>query len=140
MIGMPITYTNADDEKVTETHWFHLSKPELMRLQTSIPGGFGKLLQDLLDANDMNELFKHFEDIIFKSYGKRTPDGKGFEKSDEITRTFRQSFAYEALFDEMMMDETGDKFTAFVKSMLPKNFEQEMASVTPLEGPKPPTS
>ncbi len=139
MIGKPITYTNADDEQVTETHWFHLSKPELLRLQTSIPGGFGKLLQDLIDSNNLNELFKHFEDIIFKAYGKRTPDGKGFEKSDEITQTFRQSFAYEALFDEMMAGDP-EKFATFVREMLPKNFERDMALVPDPEGPKPPTS
>lgn len=137
MIGLPIKYTNADDEEVTETFWFHLSKPELMRLQTSIPGGFGKLLQDLIDAKDFNELFKHFEDIIFKSYGVRTPDGKGFQKTDELTQEFRQSFAYEALFDKMTSDE--DAFASFLKAMLPKNFEADMAKVQPIDGPKPPT-
>lgn len=138
MIGLPIKYENGDGDSVTETFWFHLSKPELMRLQTSIPGGFGKLLQDLVAANDMNELFKHFEDIIFKAYGVRTADGRGFEKSDELTQKFRQSFAYEALFDQMMGDENA--FANFVREMLPKNFEREMALVDNQEGPKPPTS
>jgi hypothetical protein len=139
MIGLPIKYENADGEEKTETFWFHLSKPELMRLQTSIPGGFGKLLQDLLDAEDMHELFKHFESIIFMAYGVREADGKGFEKSDELTKKFRQSFAYEALFDQMMADENA--FANFVKEMLPKNFEREMALVeNNQEGPKPPTS
>lgn len=140
MIGLPIKYENGEGEEKTETFWFHLSKPELMRLQTSIPGGFGKLLQDLLAAEDMNELFKHFEDIIFKAYGVRTADGRGFEKSDELTQKFRQSFAYEALFDKMMADE--DAFANFVKAMLPKNFEREMALVESQQedGPKPPTA
>lgn len=139
MIGLPIKYTKADGEEVTKTFWFHLSKPELMRMQTSIPGGFGQLLQDLLDSKDMNALFKHFEDFVLGAYGVRTPDGEGFEKSDEIFQTFRQSFAYEALFD-MMMGDDGTAFANFVKEMLPKNFEADMAKVTPIDGPRPPES
>lgn len=152
MIGIPIKFRNADDEERTKTYWFHISKPEMIRLNGEIPGGLGKVLREVTEDEDGQAMFDLFEKIVFLSHGLRTEDGDGFEKSDEITKTFKQSFAYEALFDQLT--ESEEAFASFVVSVLPKGWEktleeaekkaEEEKALTvvgePDEGPKPPTS
>ncbi len=148
MIGIPIKYKNADDQDRTGTYWFHISKPEMIRLNGELPGGLSKLLTDLEGHQDGQGMFEFFEKLVFLAHGVRTDDGEGFEKSDEIVKKFKQSFAYEALFDQVT--ESEDKFAAFVVSILPKGFESTLAEEEAKlkvvdndkneEGPKPPTS
>ena len=41
-----------------------------------------------------------FEDLIKKAYGVKSEDGRRFMKSEEISRSFMESPAYEILFEE----------------------------------------
>ena len=45
-----------------------------------------------------------FKNIIMKAYGVKSLDGKRFEKSDEISRAFVQTEAYNVLFMELLRD------------------------------------
>ena len=47
-----------------------------------------------------------FEDLIKKAYGVKSEDGRRFMKSEEISRSFMESPAYEILFEELV---TNDK-------------------------------
>lgn len=60
-----------------------------------------------------------FKEIIHKSYGVKSPDGRRFMKSPEILEDFLQTEAYSELFVKLATD--ADEATAFVNGIVPKN-------------------
>ena len=49
-------------------------------------------------------MYEHFEDLILRSYGKKSLDGKQFEKSPEMSIAFQQTEAYSELVVELLSD------------------------------------
>jgi len=58
-------------------------------------------------------------------------DGRRFIKTDELREEFFQMPAYDALFMELMMDT--DKAALFVRGIIPKGFEEEIAKLEKAE-------
>jgi hypothetical protein len=63
------------------------------------------------------------DELIEKSYGVKSLDGKRFEKSEDITRAFKQTPAYDELFMELVTD--ADKAANFVNGILPEVPQQK---------------
>lgn len=120
MLKKEITYKDYDDEEQTETLYFNISKPEMMDLYVSFPGGFGKLLQNIVTEQDPKELVEMFKRIIKLAYGKKSEDGRRFIKDDQATLEFTQSAAYETLYMEMLTEENAA--SDFMKSIIPTDF------------------
>jgi len=122
MLRKPIKYEDWDGEEQEEVHYFNLSKPELLKMQVDIEGGFGKFLQRISETKDEKELVNQFERIIMMSYGVR--EGKRFMKNDELRKAFMETRAYEALHEELTTN--SDKAAEFIKGILPKEVSAEM--------------
>ena len=45
-----------------------------------------------------------FENFIKTAYGEKTDDGRRFKKSEEISRSFMETPAYEVLFEKLVTD------------------------------------
>ena len=84
------------------------------------------MIQDIVKTQDGPAIMKIFKDIILKSYGKKSPDGKRFEKSEEISKAFEQTEAYSVLFMELVTD--ADAAAAFVNGIIPSDVAKEIAS------------
>lgn len=126
MLKKSITYTDFNGNERTEDHYFNLSKVELTEMQFSINGGFQNLIQQIISEQDNVELFKLFKELILKSYGRKSLDGKRFEKSEEISKEFEQSPAYEVLFMELISgDDAGEKVAKFAEAILPQDLVEE---------------
>ena len=69
----------------------------------------------LLDILHRNADLKNF---IFKAYGEKSPDGKRFIKSKEISEAFAQTEAYSQLFMELCTNET--TMAEFVNGIVPQ--------------------
>ena len=70
----------------------------------------------MLESEFQNKLIQFFEDLIKKAYGVKSEDGRRFMKSEEISRSFMESPAYEILFEELV---TNDKAAAdFVNAVM----------------------
>ena len=117
MLKKIITYTDYDGVERTETFYFNLSKPELVEMEVSAAGGFEKYLERIVGDQDKKELVGIFKEIILKSYGEKSPDGKRFIKSQELREAFSQTMAYEELFMEFTTD--SDSAVAFINGILP---------------------
>lgn len=102
MLAKTITYTDYNGEERTETLYFNLSKAELMELEMSVDGGWAERMQKIVDAKDLPTLSRIFKDIILKSYGEKSADGRRFIKSDALSQSFAQSEAYSELFMELL--------------------------------------
>lgn len=120
MIKKTITYTDFDDNERTEDFWFNLTKSELMEMDFSQTGGMEKLIQSIVDAQDTKRIIEIFKDIVLKSYGEKTLDGRGFIKvrdGHKLADEFSQTAAYDTLFMELA---TNDKAAAeFINGVIP---------------------
>lgn len=118
MLAKKITYIDYDGNERTETFYFNLSKAELIEMQLSVDGGLEKELQRMIDAKDITHLAASFKKVILKAYGEKSPDGKRFIKSPELSEAFVQTEAYSDLFTELMTD--ANKAADFMNSIIPK--------------------
>lgn len=125
MLKKTIKYVDYNDNAREDTYHFNMSKAEFIRFEMNLPGGIEKTVEKALAENDNATLFNLFEQLVLKSYGKKTADG-GFAKSAEATMEFSQTEAYSELIMELITDPTGKKFAEFLKGIMPKDYANEI--------------
>ena len=123
MLKKELKYTDYNGIERTEYHYFNLSKAELMEMELTTAGGFAEMIQKIVAAQDTPTLIKLFKDIILKSYGEKSPDGKRFIKSEELATAFSQTEAYSTLYMELVTD--SDAAAAFINSIIPADVAKE---------------
>ncbi len=129
MIKWTITYTDYNDNKVTDEVYFNLSKVELMNMQFMSNGTYGNFVERITEERDIAALGAEFQRIILDSYGVKSDDGKTFMKSEELRNKFKNSEAYSELFMELVTD--ADKATKFIQGILPKDLQASAANALP---------
>lgn len=123
MLKKAITYIDLNGVERTEDFYFNLSKPEIVKMQSSVKGGYDVQLKSI--AADLNGAYimEFFEDLIIKAYGEKSEDGRRFIKSRELSEAFLQTPAYEVLFEELISD---DKAAAdFVNAIMPPDITKK---------------
>ena len=118
MLKKTITYVDYDNVERTEDHYFNLSKVEIQEMEFTTAGGFAEMLTRIVGAMDMPAIYKTFKEIILKSYGVKSPDGKRFIKSEELSTAFSQTEAYVVLMEEITTD--AKKAAEFINAIMPK--------------------
>lgn len=127
MLKKTITYTDYNGNQQTEDFYFNLSKTELARMEmreaTLVDGeaknGLVDRLNSIVARGKGQEIIDTMEDIIQKSYGVRSDDGKRFIKNQEVLDEFTQSPAYDEFFFEMVTD--AEAAAAFIDGIVPKD-------------------
>lgn len=119
MLKRAITYTDYNGNTRTEDFYFNISKAELAEMELTTNGGFGEMIQKIIKANDQPAVIKLFKMIILKAYGEKTPDGKYFNKSEELSDAFSHTEAYSELFMELATD--SEAASAFVNGIIPQD-------------------
>ncbi|MBO5906213.1 MAG: hypothetical protein J6Q84_07335 [Kiritimatiellae bacterium] len=122
MIKKTITYKDYNGEERTETFHFNLNKAEVMELQMGTTGGFSEYLQRIIDAKDHATIVKVFKEMILKAYGEKSPDGRRFIKSEELSTAFSQTEAYAILYMELSTNVPAA--TEFVKGIIPSDLDK----------------
>lgn len=119
MIQKTITYTDFDGNERTEDFYFHLTEQELTEWELSVDGGLSGVLTRIMKSKDDRKTMELFKEILMKSYGVKTPDGRGFIKNQEVLDNFKYTQAFSDLYMELATD---DKAAAeFINGILPKN-------------------
>ena len=126
MYKKTITYTDYDGVERTEDFYFNLNKAELIEMNFSADGGLEYLLNKIMKENDVRRLIELFKDIIRRSYGEKSLDGKRFIKSKEQTEAFMQTEAYSELFMELAGDDKAA--TEFINGIVPSSLAKEIES------------
>ena len=119
MLKKTFTYIDYNGNERTEDHYFNLTKAEALELEMSTPGGFVEMIDRIVAAQDAPTIMNAFKDFVRKSYGRKSPDGRRFDKSDEIWEDFVHTEAYSMLFIELSTD--GKKASEFVNAVLPND-------------------
>lgn len=117
MLKKTITYTDYNGNERTEDFYFNLSKAEVMEMEMGTSGGLSEMIQRIIAAQDAPAIINIFKMLVLKAYGEKSPDGKRFIKSEEISTAFSQTEAYSQLFMELASD--ADAAAKFVNGIVP---------------------
>lgn len=124
MLKKRIKYEDYNGETREEDFYFNLSKAELTEMMFSVEGGLENKIRKMIDAKNTPESIKLVKDIIIKSYGEKSADGKRFIKSKELAEAFTQTEAYSELYIELA---TNDIAAAdFIFGILPKSISDQL--------------
>ncbi|MBQ0141848.1 MAG: hypothetical protein KBT06_03445 [Prevotellaceae bacterium] len=117
MLKKTITYKDFDGNERTEDFYFHISEAEAIKMELGKSGGLSARINQIISAQDVPEIMEVFEDLIKKSYGVKSLDGREFIKSEELYRSFAQTNAYSKFFMELCTEEGAA--ADFVNAILP---------------------
>ena len=120
MLKKTINYTDYNGMERKEDFYFNLNKAEVAEMELSTEGGLAEMIQKIVSSKDTPSIVKIFKDLILKAYGEKTPDGKRFVKSKELSDAFAQTEAYSELFMELATD--AEAASAFVNGIMPTDF------------------
>ena len=112
-----IKYTDYNGMERNEVFYFNLSKAELMEMELSTNAGVEEMIRMMIATNDNAKIVQTFKDLILKSYGIKSEDGRRFIKSKELREQFEQSEAYSEFFMEMIANEDGIQ-TKFINDVV----------------------
>lgn len=104
MFKHTIDYVDFNGDERSEDFYFHLSTPEVTRLEAKIGAPIDKYTQTLASQQNLADMLAFLEDVILTSYGRKTTDGRSFIKNEELRTEFEYSRAYAELFEEMLLD------------------------------------
>lgn len=121
MLKKTIKYNDYDGNEREEDFYFNLDEAELMEMELTTNGGLAAKIERIVKEQDNAKIIQIFKDIIIKSYGKKSEDGRRFIKNDEIREEFTQTRAYSALFMELSSD--ADAATKFIEGIIPGNID-----------------
>lgn len=105
MISETIKYIDYNGNEREDTFYFNLSKSEIWRLEIGEKGEFTKRIQAMSSEMDQSKIWNLFEEVVTMAVGKKSEDGRRFDKSPEAKAEFLESEAYSE-FLEMLL--TGD--------------------------------
>lgn len=117
MLKKTITYTDYNGSERTEDFYFNLTKAEIMEMEMSTSGGLTEMINRIVAAQDAPAIIDIFKKLILKAYGVKSPDGKRFVKSEELSTEFSQTEAYSQLFMELATN--ADEASKFVNGIVP---------------------
>lgn len=120
-----VKYIDYNGVERTEDVYFNLSKAELMEMQLSTAGGFDTMINKLIKAQDQPTLVKVFKDIMLRSYGVPSLDGRRFVKTKELAEEFTQTEAYSDLYMKFITD--SEAAAKFITGIMPKSLIEQMS-------------
>lgn len=127
MLKKTMTYTDYNGVERTEDFYFSLSKAEIMEMELSTSGGLSSMIEGIVAAKDTASIVKIFKEMILKSVGKKSPDGRKFVKNKEIAEDFEQTPAYSDLFMQLATDDKAA--AAFVNGIVPADVSEKAAEM-----------
>ena len=126
MLKKTITYTDYNGETRKEDFYFNMTRAEVTEMELSIEGGLSAMIQRVTEEKDVPAIIQIFKDLVLRSYGKKSPDGRRFIKSKELSEEFSQTEAYSDLFMELATDSA--KAAAFVNGIMPQDSQAKGAA------------
>jgi len=125
MLTKKVTYTNYNNEEVTDTLYFNLTEAELMEMQFTTEGGFKERIESVVETKDTKRIYETFKGIVLAAYGEKSPDGRFLDKGEDqsLAKRFTHTEAYNKLMMEIMTDEKAA--SAFFTGIMPKEMREK---------------
>lgn len=125
MFKETVKYTDYNGVERTEDVYFNLSKAEIMEMQMGTEGGYAEMLQKIVNAQDAPRLIAIFKELLLKSYGEPSLDGRRFVKTEALREEFSQTEVYSELFMKYATD--AEEASKFVNGIMPADLMAEAA-------------
>ena len=139
MLTKSVKYKDFDGNERIENLQFHLSKVELIEMSLDLPDEVSETIGN--DPNNIDEtaamriletlggkgILDFIKILLLKSYGIKSADGRSFEKSEELSRKFSQTLAFDELIMELMSNE--EAAANFVNAIIPADAADKMPNV-----------
>jgi len=123
MLKKVVKYIDFDGKERSDTLYFNLTEPEVVRLDVKFPGGLEEYINNLDEKVNPQDILSLFEEVLQASYGEKSDDGRYFIKDTEAVEKFDQSAAYSALFVELVKD--AEKAASFFNALLTSTTVEE---------------
>lgn len=125
MLKRTIKYEDYNGEMREEDFYFNLNQSEVIKWLTQ-SGSYtlDKVMERLAQERNGRKIMEIFEDLIHRAYGRKSLDGRKFEKNEEIWLDFYQTEAYSKLFTELVSD--AKKAADFVNAIVPREMAEEV--------------
>ena len=137
MIKKTVTYVDFDNNERTETHYFNLNQSELIEIAIDIPDDVSQTVGSdpnnfdreavatgLIEKMGQKGIMGFVKELLLKSYGIKSEDGRRFIKTPALSEEFSQTIAFDTIFMELMAD---DKAAAdFVNGVVPASVIEKM--------------
>jgi hypothetical protein len=127
MLKKTITFFDYNEKPCTEDFFFNLTTAELAEMELSTPGGMEVMLKKIIASNDGAAIIEVFQNLLSKSYGKKSEDGRRFSKKPEYWEEFLEIGAYDVLFVQLVTD--ANAASEFVNGLLPTNLVERASEV-----------
>lgn len=138
MYKKTIEFTDYNGIDRKEDFYFNLTESEIIKMEMQVPGGLTAMMQRIVMKLDAQNIIDTFEDLIARAYGEKSPDGREFVKSPELSKRFMQTEAYNNFFLEICRDANAAQ--EFFNGIVPpkmrdeaKNKELNPPTLTPVE-------
>ena len=122
MLQKRISYEDFNGEKRTEDFIFNLTKTEWQEFMLSKPGGLDQYILKITDSKDGKKIIELFKEMVSIAYGEKSDDGRRLVKSEELSKGFFETNAWDVMFQEFIENPT-DKMIEFLNGLAPKDTE-----------------
>lgn len=129
MLKKTIKFIDYNGEERIEDFYFNLTKAEIIEWISSTEGGYtlDQYLEHIAKKRNVKEVMESFKDLIWRSYGEKSLDGRRFIKNDEVKLNFFETEAYSILYTELVTD--AKKASEFINGIIPQDMATEITKI-----------
>ena len=127
MYKKTVKYTDYNGIEREEDFYFSLSEAELTEMQVSTPGGYNSMIDRITKTKDVSGLVSVVKDLVIKSFGVKSDDGRRFIKKPELVEEFMETPAYSNFYMSLISDEK--EMAAFINNIIPSNLMAKMNNI-----------
>lgn len=126
MFKKTVTFKDYNGDLETGTYWFNLNEAEVTTIEmeavTNRTMGLDDMIKKIIADMNGKDMIGIIENLISKSYGVKSTDGKRFIKSPELYAEFKSTGAYAKIFFELQT--SADFLVEWFNGLLPENLEE----------------
>ena len=141
MIKRTINYIDFDGNPRTEDAYFNMTRSELIAFTFDMPDAITDAAKNTNTANNVDleaagaklverlgtsGIFNFVKDLVFRSYGKKSDDGRRFIKSNEMAIEFTQTLAYDEFLIDLFSDDK--KAADFINGIIPAEMAKQISA------------
>ena len=129
MFKKTITYKDFSGQTRTEDFYFNLTEAEVIEwLTTNTDATLDEVLNNMRKKSDISGLLAATKDLIYRSYGEKSVDGRRFVKTPEVKANFMETNAYSVLFMELCTN--AEKSAEFLNNIIPEDMASRIKDIS----------
>ena len=140
MLKKTVKYEDFNGNERVEDCYFNLTQTELVDMAMDLPEGFMESFGNdpskidgnaaaakMIESMGNKGILDFIKKLLLKSYGIKSEDGRRFEKSEEISKEFSETLAFDTIFMELMSDDAAA--ADFINKIIPAKVVDQIGAV-----------